>query len=55
MLSYDACLGLIEAGQRKDRCRDKVLFKFTEQDKFYKIEKIATATRVIYLKFNSRL
>lgn len=31
-----------EAGQRKDRCRDKVLFKFTEQDQFYKIEKVAT-------------
>lgn len=31
-----------EAGQRKDRCRDKVLFKFTEQDTFYKIEKVAT-------------
>lgn len=31
-----------EAGQRKDRCRDKVLFKFTEQDQFYKIEKMAT-------------
>lgn len=31
-----------EAGQRKDRCRDKVLFKFTEQDQFYKVEKVAT-------------
>lgn len=28
--------------QRKDRCQDKVLFKFTEQDTFYKIEKVAT-------------
>lgn len=31
-----------EEGQRKDRCKDKVLFKFSEQDTFYKIEKIAT-------------
>ena len=31
-----------EAGQRKDRCPDKVLFNFTEQDAFYKIEKLAT-------------
>lgn len=31
-----------EAGQRKDRCRDKELFRFTEQDSFYKVEKLAT-------------
>lgn len=31
-----------EAGQRKDRCRDKELFRFTEQDYFYKVEKLAT-------------
>lgn len=31
-----------EVGQRKDRCRDKELFRFTEQDSFYKVEKLAT-------------
>lgn len=31
-----------EAGQRKDRCKDKELFRFTEQDSFYKVEKLAT-------------
>ncbi len=31
-----------EAGQRKDRCKDKVLFNFTSQDQFFKVEKLAT-------------
>lgn len=32
-----------EDGKRKDRCKTKVLFDFTEQADFYKIEKPATA------------
>lgn len=33
-----------EVGQRKDRCKDKVLFDFTnEEPVFYSIEKVATA------------
>lgn len=31
-----------EADKRKDRCWDKELFRFTEQDSFYKVEKLAT-------------
>lgn len=44
-----------EPGQRKDRCRDKELFKFTEQDQFYKVEKVATerpADRAVQLLRN---
>ena len=33
-----------EAGKRKDRCETKVLFDFTTQADFYRIEKPATAT-----------
>lgn len=32
-----------EEGRRKDRCKTKILFDFTEQADFYKIEKPATA------------
>lgn len=32
-----------EPGQRKDRCKDKPLFKFGLQDAFYKVDKVATS------------
>ena len=32
-----------EPGQRKDRCKDKQLFKFGLQDTFYKVDKVATS------------
>lgn len=30
--------------ERKDRCPDKVLFKFTDAETFYRVEKVASAT-----------
>lgn len=32
-----------EEGQRKDRCKDKELFKFGSLEHFYKVEKVATS------------
>lgn len=33
-----------EDGQRKDRCRDKVVFKFSPQDTLYKVDRLASHT-----------